>query len=43
MMSKKTYHIVDPETGKFVEEVEVGGLDNFTYRMVATGWDKVLR
>ena len=42
-MSKKTYHIVDPETGKFVEEVDIGGLDNFVYQMTATGWDKVLR
>lgn len=43
MMSKKTYHIVDPETGKFVEEVDIGGLDNFAYQMVATGWSKRLR
>lgn len=42
-MSKKTYHIVDPETGKFVEEVDIGGLDNFAYQMIATGWGKVLR
>lgn len=43
MMSKKTYHIVDPETGKFVEEVDIGGLDNFAYQMIATGWSKKLR
>ena len=43
MMSKKAYHIVDPETGKFAEEVDIGGLDNFVYQMVATGWSKRLR
>ena len=43
MMSKKTYHIVDPETGKFVQEVDAGGLDNFIYQMTATGWSKRLR
>ena len=42
-MSKKTYHIVDPETGKLMEEVDIGGPGKFLYQMVATGWSKRLR
>lgn len=41
-MSKKTYHIVDPETGKFVTDVDIGGFDKLAYQMAATGWDKRL-
>lgn len=42
-MSKKTYHIVDPETGEIIEKRYVGGLGKLLYQMVATGWSKRLR
>lgn len=42
-MSKKTYQIVDPETGAVVAEESIGRVRRFLYQIIASGWHRRLR
>lgn len=42
-MSKKTYQIVDSETGAVVAEENIGGVRRFLYQIIASGWHRRLR
>lgn len=42
-MDKRTYQIVDSETGRVVAEERIGGIRRFLYQIIASGWHKRLR